>query len=893
MKTFYLIDGNAHIWRSYFAPMQPLTSPAGDPVKAVYLFTRLVQGLLNDDPDYLAVAFDVRDSTTFRAELFPDYKAHRDDAPSDLPDQLETTKRVLEAMNIPCYSVEGFEADDVIATIAERIPPGVELRVVSSDKDLHQILTDMVRMYDPKDGSMLDAGNLLDRKGYPPELAVEVQTLTGDSTDNIPGANLIGPKTAIKLLEQYGDAQSVLDHAEEQSPKRAEYLAAHREQAELTRTLVTLRRDVPVAFDLEACAVSAPDREALAAIYQELGFRTFLEDLGVEHAPDVPDEEAPAETETRVLRTLDEVRAYAGELARAPRFAFDTETTSTTPAVADLVGFSFALEPGDAVWIPVASRVAETLPVEAVLDALRPAFASDAVKVAHNLKYDLQVLWRAGLDVPAPVFDTMLASRALEPGRRGHGLDRIVLEEYGTRLTPISDLIGSGKNQKSMLDIEEGAIAPYAAEDADYALRLYERYAARVDEEGFREALETVEFPLIRVLARMEYAGVRVDTDRLEAIRDEIEGRIEALEREAQASVGTEFNPNSTVQLREVLFDTLEMRVVKSGKTGPSTDAFVLETLATETDHPLPGIMLDLRELATLRNSFLNTLPDYVQPDSSKIHTSYHQTGTATGRLSSSDPNLQNIPVRSEEGKRIRSAFVPSDPERVLLSADYSQIELRFLAHFSEDPALLEAYRDDRDIHALVASQIFGVPLAEVTSFQRNVGKTVNFGIIYGQSPFGLARQLRIPQSEAKDFIDTYKDRYRGITAFLDESVDFAKANGYVTTILGTRREIPQLQDRNAAVRRQGERLAVNTRIQGSAADLIKVAMVDLDARLEDRDDATMIMQVHDELVFDVSVPAVDEIERTVIDAMTSAMELAVPLKVEASRGASWMESKA
>ena len=911
MRTFYLLDGHAQMFRAYYAPFRELTTPDGRNVKAAYVFTQLLLTLLQKQPEFFAVAFDVSDETTFRKDAFDAYKANREASPEDLGTQFAMVREILGAMGVQVFEQEGFEADDVIATIAKRLPDDVELRIVSKDKDLHQILTERVGLYDPKDGAALFGPDLLEAKGYSPEQAVEVQTLVGDPTDNIPGVNGIGVKTAAKLIAQYGSADAVLAHADEQTPKRRENLLAAADTLPVTRQLVTLRDDVPMELDLAACRTPHPTREDVKPIFDELGFRTFLESLpgGAEAQPlfagdaDPPDGDAdpPAshrdDADYRLVTDRAGLDALVAELADADAVAIDTETTSLRAADAELIGVSLAVRANQAWYLPVRAEDAEVLDAATVLAALAPVLEDPAVrKVGQNLKYDLQILWNAGARVEGPIFDTMIAAALLRPERRGNGLDALAKDLLGLELIPTSQLIGKGKKQKSMLEVPLAELTEYAAEDADATWRLYEvlREELAAAPDDLRRLIEELEFPLVAVLARMEARGVAVDLDLLAETAEKLSGRIDALRADVQEAAGRAFNVDSPAQLGEVLFDDLGMRVVKRTKTGRSTDASVLETLAAETEHPLPGLVLEYRELTKLLGTYLAPLPSFVAERDGRLHASFHQVGAATGRLSSSDPNIQNIPVRSETGRLIRRAFVAGGPDRVLLTADYSQVELRMLAHLSGDAEMTRAFEAGLDIHAFVASQVYGVDLADVTSEQRRVAKTVNFGIVYGQTAFGLARTLRIPQGDAAAFIEAYKQRYVGIDRFLAQCIAQAEEHGWVATLLGRRRPVTEVRSRNRNLRSLGERLAINTVVQGSAADLIKLAMRDLDARLreEGAPDARMIIQVHDELVFDVAERDADASLELVRAEMTGAMTLDVPLVVDAAVGPNWAETK-
>lgn len=936
MKTFYLIDGHAQLFRAYFAPFRPLTSPAGEPVKAVFVFTQMLLSLLQGaKPDYLAVAFDVSDGTTHRKRWYPAYKENRDEAPEDLAPQFARVRQVVQALGLPIFELEGYEADDVIATIAERLrDQDVELRIGSRDKDLHQILSDKVKLWDPSSGDLLDAAKLVQEKGYGPDLAAEVQTLTGDATDNVPGAKGVGPKTAAKLVASYGSADAVLEHLSELSPKLRENLAAHAAQIDLTRRLVTLDRDVPIAFALDACRTPAPDLDALLPLFQELGFRGFQDQVralaaasgsaaagsrsaaaaattagpapGASQTMFAPSAPAPSsgvaspgDDVPRTYRAITDERAFEAflaELRRQAAFAVDTETTSLKAVDADIVGYAFSWEAGTGWYLPVRGRHGPVLDPTRVADALRPILANETSrKVGQNLKYDIVVLERAGLTLGGPLFDTMVAAALLHPERRTNNMDDLARDLLGVATTPITDLIGKGKEQRSMLDVELEPLTAYAGEDADVTWRLYQHLAHRLEQtdDDLARLFHEVEMPLVRVLASMERDGVALDTVLLTEIQGSLEHRIAGLRERLVEEAGGAFNPDSPKQLGEVLFDRLGFRVVKRTKTARSTDAEVLETLAAETEHPLPGLLLEYRELTKLLGTYVQPLPSYLAASTGRLHASFHQTGAATGRLSSSDPNIQNIPIRTDAGREIRRAFRARDEGSLLLTADYSQVELRMLAHFSQDEELARAFRDGLDIHAHVASQIFSVPLERVTPEQRRVAKTVNFGIVYGQSAFGLARTLRIPQGDAAEFIAAYKATYVGLDRFLRACVEQAERHGYVRTILGRRRAIDEVRSRNRNLRQLGERLAINTVIQGSAADLIKVAMVRLQERLRERGGRSrLLIQVHDELVLEAPKDEADETLATTVAVMSNALELRVPLRVDAAMGPNWLEGK-
>ncbi|MBN1444182.1 MAG: DNA polymerase I [Planctomycetes bacterium] len=904
MKTFYIIDGHAQIFRAYYAPFRPLTSPAGEPTKAVYVFTQMVLGILRDKkPDYLAVALDTSDSTTERRSYYPEYKTNRETTPEDLPAQIDRIVEILEAMEIPIFRVEGQEADDIIATVAERFrDEDIELRIVSRDKDLHQLLTDRVKLWDPMKDRLIDARGLEETLGYTPAEAVEIQTLTGDSTDNVPGITGIGPKKALDLIKKYGTAEGVVEHAGELTPKMRENVLKERGILETSRRLVTLNRRVKLDLDLERCALRPPRPEKLAPIFEELGFRSLLDGLapgggatGRAGEPGARGANGTAkDARYERIDTPEKLDGFLARLRDVKRFAIDTETTSLSAADCDLVGLSFSWKAGEAFYLPVRSRKGDALDPDRTVEALRPILEDPAVeKCGQNIKFDIVVLAGAGIALRGVVFDSMVASYLLFPDRRSHGMDAMARDFLGHQTIPITEVIGTGKDEISMLDADPDILTRYAAEDADITWRLHEHLAPLIEESSIKPLFHDVEMPLVDVLAHMEYSGVAIDEKRLKKISKSLGRRIEKLVEEIHDVAGHEFSIDSPKQLAGVLFDEQGLRVVKKTKTSRSTDASVLQTLAGETAHPLPRLVLEYRELAKLRSTYVDPLPSLVSKKTGRIHASFHQTVTATGRLSSSDPNLQNIPIRTEQGREIRKAFVPGSREDVLITADYSQIELRILAHLSKDPGLREAFAEDRDIHAFVASQIYGVPLEKVTKQQRTRAKAVNFGIIYGQGAFGLAQSLSISRGEAAEFIRKYKERYAGIAGFVEECVARAEKDGYVTTMLGRRRPIPEARSQNRAVRAQGERLAVNTVVQGSAADMIKVAMVRIHERIRAGDlPLRLLIQVHDELVFESPRRLAEAHAELAREEMVRALPLDVPLKVDVAWGDNWLEGK-
>ncbi len=919
-KTLYILDGHAQIYRAYYAPFRDLSSPAGEPTRATYVFCQMLLNLIHERrPDYFVVTLDADETKLHRCRIYPEYKAHRDPPPEDLPPQERRIVSILAAASVPLLRLEGYEADDIIATLCRRLAgPDLQVFVVSRDKDLDQLLTDHVVLYDPFKSEVITAQRLLETKGWTPAQAVDVQTLTGDSVDNVPGVPGIGPKTAAKLLEKYGSAQGVVEHADELTPKQRDNVLAFAPRMELTRQLVTLDPAVPIEFDLSQAACGRFAWGRVRPLFEELGFRrlqeqlpgggeTPVEALSASAAPATPaiartsdqppvaaNLREPAGTQYELINTADALERFAARLRAQPEFAVDTETTSTSSIDCELVGISFAWEVGRGYFLPVRSVFGDVLALKQVQALIGPILADDTKrKVGQHLKYDLNVLRNAGLPVAGPLFDTMIAAFVLDPTRGSYNLDGLVLSAFDFKKIPTSDLIGKGKQQLQMDQVPVAQVAQYAAEDADYTWRLRQLYEPQLAPAGVERLFHDVEMPLVSVLTDMEYNGIALDADLLAGIARAMAARVEQIADEVQKLAGARFNLDSPKQLAEVLFDKLRHRVVRRTKTMRSTDAETLETLGRETSDPLFALLLEYRETQKLLGTYVAALPLARSRRTGRIHTSYHQTAAVTGRLSSSEPNLQNIPVRTEAGRQIRRAFVPRSPDELLIVGDYSQVELRVMAHFSEDEALIRAFREDQDIHAFVAAQINGVPLAQVTKELRSRAKAVNFGIIFGQTAFGLAQATGMSRSEAQAFIDEYFARYPRIREFIDRCVAEARRDGGVRTLLGRWRPIEGLASANAAARAQAERFAVNTVIQGSAADLIKIAMIRLHERIRlERLPLRMLLQVHDELVCEGPCAAAPALADAIREEMSGAMELRVPLKVDVASGANWLEAK-
>lgn len=895
-QTVWIVDANSLIFQVFHA-IPEMTSPQGEPVNAVYGFTRDLFFLIEQKkPDYLLVAFD-RPEPTFRHELYTDYKGQRAEMPVELIPQFPKIRAIVEALSIPILELPGYEADDMLATVARlTAEQGGHCYVVSADKDCRQLLGPQVSMFNIRKNSMFDAAALLEDWGVRPEQVVDFQSLVGDSVDNVPGVPGIGPKTASELLAAYGTLEGVLEHAGEvKAAKRRQALLENRELALLSRQLVRLDTHVPAEIDWAAARIGGFHAQQLVELLGGFGFRG-LTDKARELSGAAPAPAVEWHADYRLVNTPAGLAKLVEELTGATRLSVDTETTSVLPTRAELVGISLAWQPGVAYYIAVRGPAGETvLPAAEALEALRPTLESDAVKkVGQNLKYDLIVLRRAGVNVQGLDFDTMVASYVLEAGERNHNLDDLAKRYLQHQNISITSLIGSGKNQRTMDQAPLAEVTDYAAEDADVALRLTPLLESRLDETGLIKLYREVELPLIDVLVELECNGIRVDVARLAELSGEYGRRMEKLEGDIHELAGGPFNVASPKQLAEILFERLKLPVGKKTKTGPSTDVDVLEELAAL--HPLPAKIIEYRQYAKLKGTYVDALPVLLNPQTGRVHASFNQVVAATGRLSSSDPNLQNIPIRTREGREIRSAFLPGPEGWLLLAADYSQIELRVLAHFCQDEELCRAFAADEDIHARVAAQVNGVALENVTPEMRRTAKAVNFGVIYGQSPFGLAKQLGIPQTAAAEFIDAYFARYRGVEQFISQVLADCRKKGYVETILGRRRAIQGVRP-DAMTSGRGrqlalpERTAINTVIQGSAADLIKLAMLAVHRRMrQEQLAARMLLQIHDELVFEVPPHETIQLAALVVEEMTAAAHLRTPLKVDVKTGRNWAD---
>lgn len=884
----YIVDASSYIYRAYYA-IRHLSNSRGQACNAVFGFTKMLLKVVRDyDPDQFIVVFDAK-GPTFRHDLYAEYKANRAKMPDDLVEQIPLIKQVVHGFRFSTLEIEGYEADDIIATVVRHYRnKDIPVTIVSGDKDLMQLIGQNVTMLDTMKDRVFDLDAVAERFGGGPDKVVEVQALAGDSSDNVPGVPGIGEKTARDLIERFGTLENLLEHIDEVSgPKRREKLRDYAAQARLSRELVTLKNDLDLNLAQMDFSIPEPDRQELARLFQELEFKQLYEEFAVSETED------EQEYDYICVTKLEELQHLVTVLEGAEYFSIDTETTSLEAMRADLVGLSFSIETAQGWYVPVGHRDTEDavdqLERGTVLDMLRPLLENENLaKVGQNIKYDALVLRRAGIELRGIMADTMLQSYLLFPASRSHGLDSMAQEHLHHRMVEYTEVVGSGKKQKSFAEVPLSEATYYAVEDSDYTLRLYEYFKPEFAPE-VSILLKEVELPLLEVLIDMEWYGVRLDCERLNALSSDFGARIEELEAAIYAAADTEFNLNSPKQLGEVLFSKLGLPRGKKTKTGWSTAVDVLTPLAQE--HEIVAQILEYRSLSKLKGTYTDTLPRLIHPETGKIHTSFNQTVTATGRLSSSNPNLQNIPIRGSYGPRIREAFVPEEGN-LLLAADYSQIELRLMAHLADDAGMIQAFNAHEDIHLRTAQQIFNVFGEMVTDDMRRYAKTINFGLLYGMGAYSLSRELGISTAEAKEYIESYFSRYPEVLNFFERQKENARKDLFVKTLLGRHCAIPDINSRNHQVRSNAERNAVNYAVQGSAADIIKVAMVNIWSELMQRGLKTrMLMQVHDELVFDVPEPEHKEVEELVRHAMENVMELKVPLDVSLGWGKSWSQA--
>jgi len=913
MPKLVLIDGHALAYRAYFALQTTgLSTSHGEPTHAVYGFCLMLLTVLEEEqPEYLAVTFDVGE--TFRHKQYAEYKATRDKAPEDLHQQVERIRQVIEAFGLPVLTAEGYEADDVLGTIARQAETqGVETLIVTGDRDTFQLVTPLTKVLISgrrfSDREVYDEARVAERYGglTPPQL-VDMKGLTGDTSDNIPGVKGVGDKTAINLLNQYGTLEEIYEHLDEVSGRFRSKLEDGREIAFLSRDLGRIVTDAPVELDLDACRLADYDRTAVTAVFQELEFRSLMNRLPASSDDGTPQqlsmfekaEEEVTSTKTIIIRDEKALEELLTKLKQAPLIAFDTETTAPDPMRAELVGISLAVREGEGYYIPVGHVEGKQLRKDRVLDALRPIFADpNRPLAAHNASYDIGLLEGVGVQVAGRTWDTMIAEWLISPSGE-HGLKSVAFRRLGVEMTPITDLIGSGSKQTTMAKVSIERAAPYAAADADMTLRLVPLQEPELEKVAVRRLFDEVEMPLVPVIVAMERAGIKLDTGTLAQMATELRERLERLEADINAFLDAPININSTQQLSQALFDELGLPTEGISKTKSghySTAASVLERL--KGTHAIIEMILDHREISKLLGTYVEALPRLVNPDTGRIHTSFNQTGAVTGRISSSNPNLQNIPLRTELGRQVRRAFVADTGWR-LVAADYSQVELRVLAHLCQDPALIDAFRRDMDIHATTAAAVYGVDFDAVAPEQRMFAKRVNFGLLYGMSSFRLAQETGMPRAEADRFVREYFDRFPGVEKYLDQTKRQAAERGYVETLMGRRRYFPALQGRArgrtmAIQRAAAEREAINMPVQGTAADIMKVAMRRVyDALSEGGYRARLLLQVHDELVLEVPQEELEQVVLLVRDQMSGAFQLVVPLKVDVKVGKNWYEMKA
>jgi DNA polymerase-1 len=878
----FLIDGSSYIYRAFYA-IRHLSNSKGFPTNAIYGFTQMLLKVLKDHrPEYLAVVFDSK-APTFRSEAYQAYKANRPTMPEGLIPQIPYIKKIVEGYRIATLEMDGYEADDIIGTVAKGLESEADVVVITGDKDILQLVGERIRVYDTMKEKWMGPEEVKERFGVTPEQVVEVMGLAGDAIDNIPGVPGIGEKTAIELIKKFGSIENLLNRLDEvPQEKLKEKLKSHKDLARLSRRLATIRIDVPIVYRKEDFVLSSPDPGGLRGLFKELEFHKLLREFSEESPEGKPDRDY------RLIMDRDVFLSLLQDLKESKCFAIDIETTSLYPMWAKPVGISLSHAPHQAFYIPVGHMNAGQLPLDWVLEQLKPLLDEEGVKKAgQNIKYDWIVLKRLGIDVRGILCDTMIASYLLNPTKHNHNLGEIAREYLDREVTEYKEVVGGKEMTFDQVDLDRAR--DYSCEDADVTLQLSHLLLPKLKEGGFEELFGRVEMPLAVVLAKMEMNGVKIDIDFLRGFSKEIEGQLLGKMDRIYGLAGEAFNINSSRQLGKILFDKFNLPVIKKTKTGVSTDVEVLEKLSLH--HDLPLEILGYRNLSKLKSTYIDALPKLVHPETGRVHTSYNQTVTATGRLSSSDPNLQNIPIRTEEGNRIRQAFIP-EKGYVIVSADYSQIELRILAHLSRDEVLVEAFEKNEDIHSRTASEIFGVSMEKVTPGMRREAKVINFGIIYGMSAYGLSQQLKIEPKIAQAYIDQYFQKYTGVQTYIRTSLEEARKKGFVITLLNRRRYLPEINSPTATIRQASERMAINTPLQGTAADMIKVAMIRIQTRLENLHLSTkMIMQVHDELVFEVPEGEIENALPMIRTEMEAVMELLVPLKVSISRGNNWAEA--
>ncbi|MCZ6684684.1 MAG: DNA polymerase I [Candidatus Dadabacteria bacterium] len=894
--VLYLIDGSSYIFRAYYA-IRHLSNSKGFPTNAVYGFTAMLFKFLKDyEPTHLGIVFDSKGST-FRDDIYPLYKANRSEPPEDLVPQFSKIFEMVDAFNIPQVQLEGFEADDLMGTISKNVEKeDAKVVLVTGDKDFCQLVSDKVTLLDTMKNKITGIAAVKEKYGVSPERVIDVFALAGDAVDNIPGVKGIGEKTAVSLISKFGSLDELFQNLEDVSKRQKTLIEEKKEDAILSKELVTIKTDVDIETSLEKFKYDGFDNDKLREIFQELEFKNLFRELGDEDISghvNIGEGSVSYDNYHLVLSEKDLNKVIA-KIKDMGELSIDLETTSPSPMLAEIVGVVLCPAPHESYYVPVAHRAltdssSTQLDLSLVLDKLKPIIESEDIsKIGQNLKYEIVVLEKYGLSLNGITFDTMIAAHMIDSSRNSYSLDELSRLYLGHQMISYKDVTGTGKSKIGFDEVELDVARDYASEDADVAMLLSRILAPQLDEINLTDVFRDIELKFIRVLAKIEMNGVKVDGAKLKDLSKEFEGGLKEIEEEIFTEVGYEFNLNSPLQLREVLFETLDLPQKKLTKKGePSTDVEVLTDLSKF--HKVPEKVLEHRTLSKLKSTYVDALPKLINPDTGRIHTSFNPVGSSTGRLSSSDPNLQNIPIKTARGRRIREAFIPEEGF-ALLSADYSQIELRLLAHFSGDDSLIEAFLNDDDIHSRTASEIFGVTEDLVTPDMRRLSKNINFGIIYGISAFGLAKQLGTSVSISKSYIDEYFKRYGKVKEYIERSISDAQSKGYAETILGRRRPIPELQSNNRVLRGFGERTAMNTPLQGSAADIINIAMIRINDKLADYE-SCMILQVHDELLFEVKKDEIEQLSKMVKEEMEGAWKLIVPIKVDIGIGENWAEA--
>jgi DNA polymerase-1 len=896
-KRLFLIDGYAMLYRSHFALIRnPLINSKGMHTSALFGFINQVLKLIRKEkPDFLMAAFD-SPKKTFRHERYPEYKATREKMPEEMREQLPYLWKLLKAMKIPTLEQPGFEADDIIGTLAVRAnEKNLDTFIVSGDKDFMQLVNDNIFLYSPSgrqsEIKIYDKSGVKDKWGVPPEMIIDLLGLMGDSSDNVPGVMGVGEKTAVKLLKEYGTLENALDHADEVKNKRArEGLQSGREKALLSQELVTIDTNMNIDSNFEEMATDGFDVNELEGLFHELEFQALINQIK-SFKSEVPSQNEESEKDYKTLLDLIDIQKFANSIKEGEWLSFDLETTSLDPMSCDIVGFSFATKKNQAIYIPILYKEKEANlfddHLNLVLNILRPVFENSKIpKTGQNIKFDALILRNHGLKVFGLKFDTLLAAHLINPESRSLKLDNLSFEHLNYRMLPIEDLIGKGRNQISMSEVELEKISFYASEDADIALQLTHIFDKKLKKQNLDKFFNEIEMPLLPVLLELEYNGMYVDSKMLSIMSDNLGNKIENLISNITKEAGTEFNINSTQQLANILFDIIGLPEIKKRSTAEE----VLTRLKNE--HPLPSLILEYRKLNKLKNTYIDALPTLINLKTKRIHSTFSQTVTSTGRLSSRNPNFQNIPIRTDLGREIRKAFKSENKDWIIFSADYSQIELRIMAHLSQDKTLLDAFNKGEDIHTRTAADVFNVDIDEVIPEMRRTAKIVNFGLLYGAGPFRMSQELGIPQKEAKSIIESYFERYSGIKDYIDSVIEYARANKYVKTILGRRRQVWDIDSNNHLHKEAAKRMAINMPIQGTNAEMIKIAMIDIQKELELKNmKSKMLLQIHDELVFEVPLEELNNLQNIVTNKMENSLPLSVPIVVDCGNGESWYEA--